>query len=554
MLLTTKTKRSSSQSLYTFAKTLAGLTLTVSVLSGSSLASDLPRSTSDAPEKIGIVRFPTSCNEVAQPHFTRAVALLHSFYWAEVKNALTEAVKADPNCAMVHWAHAMVAMGNPYTWPLTGKALTDGMAAVEQARQFDIPSEREKDYVGAVEQFFKNAAKVPAETRQLAYELAMGKIAQKYPDDIEAQIFYALALSANFNPNDKSYANQLAAAKILEGLLAQKPDHPGVSHYLIHCYDSPPLAQRGLASAYRYRDVAPSAPHALHMPSHIFTRLGMWDDSIAANTAVLNATREHQSRLHSWDYMGYAYLQKAQDEDAKRVLGEILALRKIDGETASSAYALAAIPSRMALERQHWAEAASLKLPISEFDFGWQQFPQAEAVMVYARAIGAARLGKIAAAKKEVDRLAVLKLAMRDAKLFYWADQADIQIETVNAWIARAGGKDREALARLRAAADHEDGTEKSAVTPGPIIPVREQLGDMLMAMKQPRAALAEYELALVKEPNRFRSLYAAASTAEAIKDSDKAKKYYRQLLAIANNPQGTHNETKRATQYLARR
>ncbi len=290
------------------------------------------------------------------------------------------------------------------------------------------------------------------------------------------------------------------------------------------------------------------------MPSHIFTRLGMWDDSIAANTAVLNTVRDPSGKLHSWDYMGYAYLQKAQDEDAKRVLGEIQALRKVDGENFSAAYALAAIPSRMALERQRWSEAASLKLPISEFDFSWQQFPHAEAILVYARALGAARLGKVAAAKKDVARLATLKIAMREGKQFYWVDQADIQIQTVNAWIARAGGKSKEALRLLREAADHEDGTEKSAVTPGPIIPVREQLGDMLMAMKQPRAALTEYQRAIIKEPNRFRSLYAAARAAEAIKDKGTAQKYYEQLLTSANNPQGIHPETQHAKQYLARR
>jgi tetratricopeptide (TPR) repeat protein len=327
-----------------------------------------------------------------------------------------------------------------------------------------------------------------------------------------------------------------------------------VSHYLIHCYDAPPLAQRGLASAYRYRDIAPSAPHALHMPSHIFTRLGMWDDSIAANTAVLNSTKDHSSRLHSWDYMGYAYLQKAQDDDARRVLAEIQALRKIDGESLGAAYALAAIPSRMALERQRWSDAAGLTLPISEFDFSWQQFPHAEAILVYARALGSARLGKVAASAKDVERLATLKVAMLDAKQFYWADQATIQIKTVNAWITYSGGKHEEALRQLRDAADHEDGTEKSAVTPGPIIPVREQLGDMLMAMNQPRQGLAEYERAIVKEPNRFRSLYGAARAAEAIKDTGSAQKYYQQLLATANNPQGTHAETRHAKEYLARR
>ena len=519
---------------------------------GNATATELPAA--NTPEKLGTVRFPVSCNDAAQVHFTRAVALLHSFYWPEVRKTLEMAAKEDPACGMLHWAHAMASMGNPYTWPLTGKALRDGMASVETARQLAPKTERERDYVASVEQFFKDADKVPAQTRQLAYELAMSKLAAKYPDDIEARIFYALALSANYDPNDKTYGNQLKAAQILEAVLAEKPDHPGVSHYLIHCYDSPPLARRGLASAYRYRDIAPSAPHALHMPSHIFTRLGMWDDSIAANTAVLNSTRDHSSRLHSWDYMGYAYLQKAQDEDARRVLGEIQALRKIDGENFGAAYALAAIPSRMALERQRWSKAATLKLPISEFDFGWQQFPHAEAIIVYARALGAARLGKVAAAKKDGARLATLKAAMLEARQFYWADQAEIQIQTVNAWIARAAGKRTEALKLLRAAADHEDGTEKSAVTPGPIIPVREQLGDMLMAMKQPRQALAEYERAIVKEPNRFRSLYGAARAAEAIKESGTAQKYYRQLLASANNPQGDHAETQHAKAYLARR
>ena len=299
--------------LKSIAAWLAGL-----LFAGIACATELP--SGSAPEKLGTVRFPISCNDAAQAHFTRAVALLHSFYWSEVRTALALAAKEDPGCAMVHWAHAMASMGNPYTWPLTGKALRDGLSSVERARQLAPKTERERDYIASAEYFFKDADKVPAQTRQLAYELSMAKLAAKYPDDSEAQIFYALALSANYDPNDKAYRNQLAAAQILERALAEKPDHPGVSHYLIHCYDSPPLAQRGLSSAYRYRDIAPSAPHALHMPSHIFTRLGMWDDSIAANTAVLNTTRDHSSRLHSWDYMGYAYLQKAQDEDARRVL------------------------------------------------------------------------------------------------------------------------------------------------------------------------------------------------------------------------------------------
>ena len=504
-------------------------------------------------EKLGTVRFAISCNDLAKTNFTRAITLLHSFYFVEVQKALMEAAKADPDCAMVHWAFAMAAMENPYTWPLTGKSLGVGLAASERARQLGGKTERERDYIAAVDYFFRDADKVPAQTRQLAYELAMAKLADKYPDDTEARIFYALALSANYDPNDKSYRNQLRAAQMLEPILVEQPNHPGVSHYLIHSYDSPPLAQRGLASAYRYRDVAPSAPHALHMPSHTFTRLGMWNDSIAANTAVINATKDVRSKLHSWDYMGYAYLQKAQDDDARRVLAEIQALRKIEGENIAAAYALAAIPARMALERQHWVDAAALTLPISELDFAWQQFPHAEAVVVYARALGAARSGKFDAAQKDLARLGALKTAMLEAKQYYWADQADIQREAVTAWLAYAR-KGKDAIQLMRAAADHEDGTEKSAVTPGPLIPVREQLADLLMLLKQPRDALVEYEKAIAKEPNRFRSLVGAARAAEAVKDGKAAEKYYRLLVASANSPQGAHPEVKRAVAYLAGR
>ena len=506
------------------------------------------------PEKLGSVDFPVSCSAEAQRHMTRGVAFYHSFHWPEARKSFSAVAQADPSCAMAHWGLAMVAINNPYVWPVTGKALQDGTASIEKAKAIGARTQRERDYINAVDLFFLDGGKTLARTRQLNFELALEKMTRDYPRDIEARVLYGMVLAANVDPNDKTYSNQARAADVLERVHKDLPDHPGAPHYLIHTYDYPPLAQRGLQAALRYRDIAPSAFHALHMPSHIFTRLGMWDDSIAANTAVLNATREHQSRLHSWDYMGYAYLQKAQDEDAKRVLGEILALRKIDGETATSAYALAAIPSRLALERQRWSEAASLKLPISEFDFGWQQFPQAEAIMVYARALGAARLGKVAAAKKDLERLNVLKAAMLEGKQFYWADQADIQIKAVNAWIARAAGKKPDALRMIREAADHEDGTEKSAVTPGPIIPAREQLADMLMESKQPRLALAEFEKALDKEPNRLRSLYGAARAAEAIKEKEKAKKYYQQLLAVATNPQGTHPEVKHATMYLARR
>jgi tetratricopeptide (TPR) repeat protein len=498
------------------------------------------------PEKLGTVDFRISCNAEAQRQFTRGLSLYHSYYWPEARKSFTAAAQADPTCAMPHWGHAIVLMGNAFAWPLSGNALKEGLVAVEQAKALAPKTARERDYVATAESFFKDADKIPARTRQLAYELSLEKMTRDYPDDVEAQIFHAHIMSANYDPNDKQYTNQLKAAAVLEKLFVTLPDHPGVAHYLIHSYDYPPLAERGLKAAYRYRDVAPSAPHALHMPSHTFTRLGYWQDSIASNTSVIKITRDPSSRLHSLDYMAYAYLQLGQERNAENVLADIRAMTKVEGEGLASAFALS-------IKRSRWSQAAQLRLQPDEIDFGWAQFPHAQAINVFARGLGAARSGAPQQARQELAKLAQLKQDMVDGKLRYWADQADIQMKVVEAWTLRAEGKADQALAMMQSAAEHEDRTEKSAVTPGPIKPARELLGEMLLESDQPALALVQFEAAMKKEPNRFRALSGAARAAESAGDLARARNYYSQMQKLWNGADPESPELSRMKAFLVR-
>lgn len=505
-----------------------------------------PRPYEGQPEKLGSVNFPISCNEAAQRNFTRGMALYHSYYWPEARKAFAAALQADSSCAMAHWGEAIIEIGNAFTWPLRGKALATGQQAIERAKALDAKTRRERDFINAVDAFFADHAKAPARTRQLAYELALEKMTRDYPNDVEITIFHAHVLSANFDPNDKKYTNQLRAADTLEKLYATLPDHPGVAHYLIHSYDFPALAQRALPAAMRYRTIAPSAPHALHMPSHTFTRLGMWKESISSNQAVLAVPGvDMVSRLHSLDYMAYAYLQLGQNRAAERVLGEIRAITsKIEGDTLfAAAYALAAIPARSTLEHARWADAARLKLEPDELAFNWQQFPQAQAITAFARGIGAARAGDAEGARREAQRLATLRGDMTAGGLHYWADQTAIQIKAVEAWALQADGKTHEALTAMRAAADHEDATDKAAVTPGPVKPARELLAEMLVEAKQPAAAIVEFEAAIKKEPGRYRALLGAARAADATGDRARARSHYRELAKLWDSADGDAQE-----------
>lgn len=426
----------------------------------------------------------------------------------------------------------MTLLGNPFAWPPSPKAVAEGQAVLEKTVAISAKTPRERDYLAAIGAFYQDADKVDHQTRALAYTTAMEQLYLRYPKDPEAAIFYALALNATALPTDKSYTNQLKAAAILEKTFAQQPDHPGVAHYLIHSYDYPPIAERGLPAARRYAGIAPSAPHALHMPSHIFTRRGFWQESIQSNRASAAAAKNDFDRLHAMDYLAYAYLQGGQDLAAKRVVEEIGALTKVNFEHFVTGYALAAIPARYALERRRWHEAAALRPHPA--DFPWHRFPQAEAVNVFARGLGAARSGDVEAARQSIDRLQALRSALNEAKQSYWAEQAEIQRRVVEAWTAYAEGKREQALQFMRAAADLEDLTEKHPVTPGPLIPARELLGDMLLEMNEPALALKEFEASMRVEPNRFRGLYGAAKAAELLGNGKTGQAYYRRLIALS--------------------
>jgi tetratricopeptide (TPR) repeat protein len=484
-------------------------------------------------EKLGRVDFTVSCRPDAQAAFTRGMALYHSYFFPEARKSFSQAAAADPSCGMAHWGLAVVTMDNPFQWPLSGKALAEGLQHIERAKAAGLPTQRERDYVAAAEVFYRDADRVPARTRQLGYELALDKLARDGAGDVEARILHAMVLSANFDPNDKTYGNQHRAADVLEPLYVKHPDHPGVAHYLIHTYDYPPLAKRGLAAAYRYRDVAPSAPHALHMPSHIFTRLGLWEDSIASNRATLGTTSDARSRLHSLDYIAYAHLQLGQFEQARRVADEVAGMKRLPDQNFTAAYALAAVPARLAIERQRWTDAMNVELSPGEFDFGWASFPHAEAINAYARGLGAARAGRPDLARIQAARLATLRGAMLDAKLFYWVEQAEIQMLALDAWTGFAERRTADALATMRRAADREDATEKNVVTPGPIKPAREMLGEMLLQAGEPIEALAAFERVLKNEPNRFLASLGAARAADAIPQPERAQAHYRAAAAL---------------------
>ena len=520
----------------TFALAVAASTISLAVVSGAA-AQQAPHEHSASRVRLGTVHFETSCAPAVRQEFDRGIALLHSFWFSAAIESFTTVLKTDPNCVMAQWGIAMSWWSNPFAGFRSPQALKSGLAAVDAAKAAGAGTDREKAYVAAVDRLFRDFATVDQRTRTLAYEKAMEELAAKYPEDTEARIFYALALDQTALPSDKTYANQLKAAAILEREFTRQPEHPGLAHYIIHSYDVPALAPRALDAARRYAKIAPDAPHALHMPSHTFTRVGSWQESIEANLASAEAARKDHAaaeELHALDYQTYAYLQTAQDAAARRTVEMIAPLRdRIQTPGAGNAapppagyYALAAIPARYALERNAWAEAATLTP--NETAFAW-----ADAVTRFARALGAARSGNAAAARQEIDRLAALRDTLEKAKDAYWSGQVEIQRRGAAAWAALAEGRQQEAIAMMRETADMEDATEKAAVTPGPIKPARELLGEMLLQLNRPAEALTEFETAMKKEPNRFRALYGAAQAATAAGQRQKAATYYASLREI---------------------
>ena len=513
-------------------------------------------------ERLGTVRFATSCAPAVQPQFDRAVALLHSFHLDAAVGAFTEVAAADPACGMAHWGVAMAWLGNPLAAPPNARGMKEGSAAVEKAKAAGAKTDREREYIAAIEIFYKDADRVDHRTRAVGYERAMEQIAARHPTDREAAVFYALALNITLDPNDKTYANQLRAAGILEKVFAEQPNHPGVAHYLIHSYDFPPIAAKGLPAAKRYASIAPAAPHALHMPSHIFTRVGSWQESIETNRASAKAAAETLAAggsqtglrsyegLHAHDYMMYAYLQLGRDREARALVEEVTSTRKLNVDHFAGAFALAAIPARYALERGQWKDAATLTPTPS--DLAWNRFPQAESIVWFARGLGAARSGNPARAREDLARIETLRDTLTTAKSLYWANQSEVQRLGVAAWIARADGRNEEALALMRAAADAEDATEKHPVTPGSIKPARELLGEMLIDLGQPRAALKEFEASHRVEPNRFQGLYGAARAAELAGDRETARLYYAGLVTLGKGADGDRPEMKKAKSFRA--
>ena len=483
----------------------------------------------DADQKLGKVHFATSCNEVAQRRFDRAMRYQHSFWYAESKEIYQEAIKADPDCAIAYWGMALALLSNPHN-AIPTPNLPLGLAAIEKAKTIGAKTERERDYVDALAVMYVDYDKSPHQARVQSYLKKMEALAAKYPDDDEAQIFYAITLNASASPADKTYANQLKGAAILEPIWQRQPMHPGVAHYLIHLYDYPAIADKGLTAAFRYAKIAPNAPHAQHMPSHIFTRVGYWKESIAANLASVSAakaSREGTDQLHGQDYLVYAYLQLSQDNAAQQVIGEVEATQS-DPESFPGAYARAASPARYVVERGDWQGAASL-------DVKPNKFPQTMAISYFARALGAARSGDPAAARAEITKLSEIRDSLREAKSDYWAEQVGVQIQVANAWALYADGKYDEALKAMSVAADAEDKTEKSPVTPGSLAPARELYGFMLLDRGMAKEALAAFDATKTKEPNRFNGYAGAAKAAQALGDTAQAKANYEKLLALAS-------------------
>ena len=490
-----------------------------------------------APEKLGQVRFSTSCKGVQAP-FDRAVALLHSFSFSTANKAFQDVAAKDPACAMAYWGQAMSLWTNPFGGIKSASVIANGKPVIEKGLTVGSPTPRERAYLAAVAELYKNADTVDHRTRIVNYERAMEALAKANPGDMEAQIFYALAANQTALSTDKTYAQQKKAVAILQPLYKKHPDHPGLAHYLIHANDTPALAPAGLDAAQRYASIAPSAPHALHMPSHTFTRVGYWKESVATNIRSAEAAMRDGTfaeALHAMDYEIYAYLQMGMDKKALAVRDDAPKVQaKLDvnalGGAASGAtglYATAAIPARYAMERGAWDEAAALA-PRSGGS------PQADALIHFARAIGAARAGRPDAAAGDLTQLEALRAKLVEMKDAYWAEQVRIQREVATAWVGFAQGKRPEALDQLRKAADAEDATDKAAVSPGPLAPAREQLGEMLLELKQAAAALTEFEAVMKKEPRRFRATYGAAKAASLAGDKVKARKYFTDLLAIA--------------------
>ena len=512
-------------------------------------------------ERLGEVNLPISCSPAAQQQFNRALAMQHSFFFPETVKAFTAIAEKEPSCAMAYWGIAISQRPNPLVGPFPGDVLKRGWEAIEQARAASQKTEREIAWIEALATYYQDYATVPQQRRTAHYEAAMARLWARYRDDAEAAIFYALALNEAADPADKTYVKQLKAADILEKLEAKYPDHPGIPHYIIHSYDYPELAMRGVFAASRCARLAASAPHALHMPSHIYSTLGMWQEAISSDRAADDETIAYTARVnpqaaadpaknpgryHFLDFLTNAYLQLGQDQQAKRIVDardsviEYPAGFRYSGHTA-----FAAIPVRYAFERAAWVEAAALAIPKTPF-------AQAEAIAWFGRAIGAARSGDMTKAREAIDQLGVLKDRLAKANDDYWTGQVVIQEQAAGAWPALAEGRKADAIAAMRQAADLEDRSGKTVAMENRLSPIRELLGELLLDANEPAQALSEFEASLRNNPNRYRSFAGAAKAAERAGHRAQARSYYEKLVALAARADGERPDLVAAKQYLA--
>ena len=493
--------------------------------------------------QFGTVEFSLSCSEKVRVNFNLATALLHSFEYTEAEKVFAKVIDEDPECVMAYWGVAMCNF-HPLWAPPSQTDLQKGSRIITLARSLESKSTRESDYLEAIATIYDQWDKLDHHARALKFEKASEKIYEKYPDDNEAAIFYALALRATANPSDKSFHNQKRAGEILNKIFVNEPDHPGIAHYIIHTYDYPELAELALPAARKYASIATASAHAQHMPSHIFTRLGLWDESIQSNMNSVSAAQCYaqnmgikghwDEELHGMDYLIYAYLQEAKDDKAREQIEYLKTINEVFPVNFKEAYSFAAMPTRYALERKQWAEAAQLELKPASFP--WEEFQWEKANVNFGRLLGAVHSHKLADAKNELKQLQFIHENLNEAKESYKANLVLIQIKTSEGWIKFAEGQKADALSLMSRAADMEDSTEKSSVTPGEVIPARELLGDMYLEMGEPAKALKAYEADLKRHPNRFNGLYGAGLAEEKSGNTKKAILYYKQLPAFTNS------------------
>ena len=509
----------------------------------------------------GEVSFSLSCSYEMRETFNLGLTLIHSFEYAEAEKAFVSILDQDPECLMAYWGTAMSILNHPLSFKQNPKSLKRGEELLKIAKTLTPNNEREKDYIDAVSIYFKDWQNLDTQTRKLNYESKMEELHVKYPDDVETAVFYSLSVLATADLNDKTYSKQKKSGKILEKLFEKYPNHPGIAHYIIHNYDSPELAHMALTTARKYAIIAPSSAHAQHMPSHIFTRLGLWNESIKSNidsadSAVcyaesVNPNANWVSEIHALDYLVYAYLQLGDNAKAQSEMNKMEEIKEVfPADHFASAYALIAVPSRLAIENKNWELATQLELPKTKLDWDKAHWPKA--MLHFSRALGYSNIGNSSAAEKELKSLIILRDKLTEAKNTYESGQVTIQIEAVRGWIEYSKGNSKKAIEYMKLASNLESKTSKAAVTPGEIIPADELLADLYLALNKPEKALEAYKVNLKGHPFRFNGIYGAAKAAEKLNNVKLAVYYYDQLVKLSSETNSSRPEIIEAKNFLA--